>query len=162
MKIPKEYYLLIIIGLFIFAYLLDAVVTPLDLNLPTPYHYLQGQVMSHYPFSTASIFIKAIGLFMIPVWLMSFISRHYLGKAGFLLVIASLAQLYALQDVVTKANVVPLEWSLSLSIAGLALLAQAALFVIKGIFAYFSDNLGNARMEAAIERQRQETEDANE
>jgi low affinity Fe/Cu permease len=94
---------------------------------------------------------------MTPVWLLSFISQHYMGKASFLLVLASLVQLYALQDIVTKANVVPIEWSLSLSVAGLLLLVQAALFFMQGIFMHLKNNLTNARMEAAIEERLRES-----
>jgi low affinity Fe/Cu permease len=157
MKISKEIMFMVIVGLFLLAYLLDAVVNPLDLTLQTPYHYLNPNVMARFPFSTASIFIKSIALFMTPVWLLSFISQHYMGKASFLLVLASLVQLYALQDIVTKANVVPIEWSLSLSVAGLLLLVQAALFFMQGIFMHLKNNLTNARMEAAIEERLRES-----
>lgn len=159
MKISKEYVLVVIVGLFLLAYLLDSVVNPLDLSLPTPYHYLQFRMMSQFPFTTASIFIKSIALFLTPIWLMSFVSKHNLGKASFLLVLASLVQLFALQDIITKAEVIPIEWSLSLSVAGLALLAQAALFAIKGVYDYLRENIGSA---TAIERLRQETNEVDE
>ncbi len=160
MKFSKEYALIIIVGLFLLAYLLDAVVNPLELNLPTPYHYLQPSIMGKYPFTTASVLIKSVALFLSPLWLMSFMTKHYMGKASFLLVLSSLVQLYALEDIVTKAQAVPIEWALSLSVAGVALLIRALVFFIQGIFVYLSENLGNARMEAALERQKQESEEA--
>jgi hypothetical protein len=159
MKISKEYVLLIIVGLFILTYLLDSVTKPLTITPATPYHYLQPDIMGMFPFSTTSLFIKSIALYLTPVWLMSFISGHYIGKGSFLLVLASLMQLYALQDVVTKAAVIPLEWSLALAVAGMVLLVQALFFFIKGIFVHLRQNLTSARMEAAIEELQESKKD---
>ncbi len=156
MKLSKEYILIIIVGLYLLAYLLDAVVNPLDLNLASPYHYLNPAIMMKYPFTTTSLIIKSIALFLTPVWLMSFLPKHYFGKASFLLIISSLVQLYALQDVVTQAAAVPLEWSLSLSLAGIALLVRSVIFFLQGFFFYFKDNLGNARIEAALEKKKED------
>lgn len=151
MKLSKEYVLLIIVGLFILSYILDSVTNPLKLNLATPYSYLLAENMGRYPFSSISIVVKGVALYLSPVWLLSFINGHYLGKASFLLVFGSMLQLYALQDVMTKSLLLPLEWSLGLSLAGLVLLIQAAFFFIQGFFLYLKTNLSNARMEAVIE-----------
>jgi len=120
MKISKEYSLLLIIGLFILAYLLDAVVQPLDLVLKTPYQFLQGTFISTFPFSAASVLIKALGLFLAPLWILSFFSDRGWWKASLLFIVAAIMQLYALQDVSTQSYLIPLEWSLSLSLAGAA------------------------------------------
>ncbi len=149
---PKEYTLIAIAGLFLLGYLLDAVVDPLALNLITPYHFLQAQHMTTYPFTTASVIIKSIGLFLSPLWMMSFIKDHFMGKFAVLLVLASLMQLYAIQEVATNAQIIPLEWSLSLSIAGVCLLLPALIYFIRGIFFSLSQNLTTAKMEAAIEQ----------
>lgn len=156
MKLQKEYTLILIIGLFILAYVLDAVVNPLDVTIPSPYHYLQPSVMSRYPFSTASLFIKSIALFLTPVLLLSFIQKQYVGKAIFTLVIAGLLQLFAIQDIVTRSEVVPLEWSLSMAVTGLGLLALTVIYFIIGIIDALKQNIGNAKMEVAIERLKQE------
>ena len=50
-----------------------------------------------------------------------------------LLIISGLAQLYAIQEIATGAQVIPMEWSLSLSLAGLALLLPASLQIFLGI-----------------------------
>lgn len=130
----KEHTLVIIIGLFLFSYVLEAVVNPLALNIPTPFHYLSGQHISTYPFTTALIVIRAIGIFLTPLLLMSFWEANQTAKGGILLVLIALMQLYALQDVATKAAVVPLEWSLAISMAGLALiLPMIAYFILGGL-----------------------------
>lgn len=159
MKIPKEYILILVVGLFLLAYLLDSVVNPLELKLTTPYQYLQPEIMWKYPFTTISIFIKGLGLLITPLFLMSFVGKSYGAKAGISLVLGSLVQLYALQDVVTHAEVIPLEWSLSLSLAGLGLLVAAVFFFLKATFFSLKQNLTGAQMEAAIEEARNEAED---
>lgn len=128
----KEYTLVFIAGLFILAYVLDAVVNPLSVDLATPYHYLDPQYLTQYPFTTASIAIKALGLFITPLWLLSFMDGKHMAKGSILLVLAGLMQLYALQEVTTGAQLVPLEWSLSLSVAGVVLLLPAILHLIRG------------------------------
>lgn len=158
MKLPKEYVLIFIVGLFLLAYLLDAVVNPLDLKLNTPYQYLQPEIMGQYPFTTISIFVKGLALFIVPLFVMSFVNKNYIAKSGVLLVLGSLVQLYALQDVVTHAEVIPLEWSLSLSLAGLSLLLPAIFFFIQGIFFSLKQNLSGEKMEAALEEARKEEE----
>jgi hypothetical protein len=154
MKIPKEYILLFILGLFALAYVFDAVVNPLDLNLTSPYQY--WNFVGVYPFTTASVAIKAVAIFLAPLWLVSFIEKRFTGKAVFLFVIGSVGQLYAVQDVVTKAEVIPLEWTLSLAFAGLGLVFVAALYFIRGLLSNFGQNLSNAKVEAALERRRRE------
>jgi hypothetical protein len=69
---------------------------------------------------------------MAPLWLMSFFKRGYMSKAVVTLVLAGLMQLYAIQEVATGARLVPLEWSLSLSIGGVALLIPTLIYFIRG------------------------------
>jgi len=133
MKLPKEYTMIIIIGLFLLAYLLDVLVDPLTLDLITPYHYLSPQHLIRYPFTTASIFIKSLALFLSPLWILSFFKQNFYPKGATLLVLASLMQLYALQEVATNTQIIPLEWSLSLSIGGAVLLIPSILFIFRGL-----------------------------
>jgi len=131
----KEVVLVIIVGLFILSYVLDALVNPLDLPLPTPFHYLLNpEIFTKYAFTTASIFIRALGFFLSPLLLFSFWDDGHYAKGGILLVLVGLMQLYALQDLATGAQVVPTEWSLSISLAGLALLAPMLLYFLRGLF----------------------------
>ncbi|MEN8252780.1 MAG: hypothetical protein ABFQ62_00165 [Patescibacteria group bacterium] len=158
MKIPKEYSLISIVGLFLLAYLLDAIVDPLTLPLKTPYHFLQSEYMLQYPFTSASLIIKSIALFFSPLWIMSLVSQRSVAKASVLLILASLMQLYALQEVATKAGLIPLEWSLSLSLAGVALLLPAIIFFIRGLLLTAHQNISNVKMEEAIKQAQREEE----
>lgn len=129
----QEYILVIIIGLLILAYVLDAIVNPLKLQLPSPYHFFDPEILSKYTFTTTSIVIKAVALIMAPVWFLSFLDLSKLTKGAILLVIAGLMQFYALQDVATGAQVVPLEWSLSFTLTGVVLLIFAIIYMLIGL-----------------------------
>lgn len=137
----KEYTIVFVGGLFLLAYVLDAAVNPLQLGLATPYEYFKQEHITQYPFTTASIFIKALGLFIAPIWLLSFMERQYTLKGILLLVLAALMQLYALQDIVTSDQVVPIEWSLSISLAGATLLIPSVLYIIRGLFSSVHEQL---------------------
>lgn len=140
----KEYSFLFILGLFLLAYVLDLAVKPLGLNLTTPYQFFQTKYMSQYPFTAASVIIKAIGLFLAPLWIASFIEGQYTLKGVLLLILAALMQLYALQDIVTKAAVVPIEWSLSISLAGLSLLVPMLIYFVRGALASLHGQIAEA------------------
>jgi len=156
MKLPKEYTMIIIAGLFLLAYLLDVLVDPIELNLATPYHYLNPQHLTRYPFTTASIFIKSLALFLSPLWLFSFFKDNFYAKGGVLLVLASLMQLYAIQEVATKTQIIPLEWSLSLSIGGAALLIPSVIFIIRGFISATKQRLNPSSQELWEEEEKQE------
>lgn len=156
MKIPREYSLLIIIGLFILAYLLDLVVNPLDLSLPTPYHFFQPTLMASFPFSTFSVLIKAVAIFLTPLWLLSFFTYEGFAKPSILLVLAGLMQLYAIQDVATKAEVIPLEWALSLAASGFLLFIPTIFLFIRAFIISAHQNLTDAKMKEAIKRAQEE------
>jgi len=141
----KEYVLVVIVGLFLLSYVLDAVVNPLAIQLPTPFHFLNPQYLTTYPFTTASIFIKSIGIFLTPLLLMSLVGKNYTPKALTLLILVALMQLYSLQDLATKAEVVPLEWALSISIAGLALLIPMTWYFLLGGFSWLHNSLGGGK-----------------
>jgi len=147
-----------IIGLFLLSYVLDAVVNPLHLNLPTPYHYLDPKVLNLYPFTTASIVIKGIALFLTPLLLLSLVEGYYPAKAGALLILIALMQLYALQDIATKAQVVPLEWALSISLAGVTLILPAIWYFIMGGISWLHKSLGGKEENTT---ETQESEDIN-
>lgn len=134
MKVPKEYLFIFIIGLFLISYLLEATVNPLTIKLATPYEFLTPPFLSKFPFSTAVILIRSLGIFLIPLLIFSFVNGAHFLKAGVLLIGSALLQLYAMQEVVSGTTLLPLEWSLSLSIGGLVLLVPMFLHLLAGAF----------------------------
>lgn len=141
MKLAKEYQLLIIVGLFIFGYILEALVNPLQVSLPSPYAFLSPIYFLKYPFTTAIILIKSVAIFWTPLLLLSFIRKAYAAKGSILLVVAGLLQLYTLQELATGAQVMPLEWSLALALGGILLLLPVVIFFIKHSFGVMHDKV---------------------
>jgi hypothetical protein len=133
MKIPKETTFLIIIGLFLLSYLLEAVVDPLNIRLATPYAYFSPANFLKYPFTTATVIIRSISIFMTPIFLLSFIPKSYYAKLGIVIVVSALSQLYSLQGVASDTTLMPMEWSLSLTLAGLLLALPAIIYITKGL-----------------------------
>ena len=129
----KEYVLVLIVGLLIAAYVLEAIVQPLNLNLATPYHYLETKTLATYPFTTTLIVIRAFAIFISPLWLMTFIDKNYTLKAIVTFVLSGLTQLYVLQELATGNRILPLEWALSISLAGLALLVPMIYYIIRSL-----------------------------
>src|SRR3990167_4242111 len=129
----RENVFLVIAGMLILAYVLDGVANPLVLELPSPYHYFTSGLFSTYVFSTTSIMIKGAALTMASVWFLSFLEFGAFVRGAILLVMSGLMQLYALQDIATNARVLPLEWSLPLSVAGVLLLVVSIGYLIIGL-----------------------------
>ncbi len=130
----KEYLLIVVVSFFILAYILDAVAKPLTIPLPTPYHFFTSDYISIYPFTTTSIVLKGLGIAMGSVIVLASISLKRFVKGAVLLIMSGLLQLYALQNVVTKADVITLEWSLGLALGGLMLLIPSVVFFCASLF----------------------------
>lgn len=134
MKMPKEYILVFIAGLFLLAYLLEAVVDPLTLNLTTPYQFFTSSLITKYPFTTAIITIRTFGIFMLPLWLFSFLRNYYQLKAATLFIGSVLLELYSVQQIVADRKVIALEWALAFAAAGIILMVPTILYLIRGLF----------------------------
>ncbi len=129
---PKEYVLVLIVGLFLLAYLLEAVVDPLTLPLATPYQFLSNEYILKVPFTTAVIFIRSLAIFITPLWLLSFIANAFQFKAVTLLVVSVLLQLYGVQATASSTVGIPLEWAISFALGGAALFLPMLFFFAKG------------------------------
>jgi hypothetical protein len=158
----KEYTLIFIVGLFILAYVLDAVVDPLTIQLATPYSYFNPKNFSMYPFTTASIVIKTIGVFLTPMWLFSFFDGKAMAKGSLLLVFSGLIQLYAVQEVATGSQLIPLEYSLSLTLSGILLLIPAVIYLITGMFTSAHQSLSGEEDNDIFEDQEDDEENETE
>lgn len=137
----KEYTLIFIVGLFLLAYVLDTVVEPLTTVLASPYAYISSDIFSQYPFTGASIVIKAVGIFLTPLFLLSFMEKQYVVKGLILLIVAGLTQLYGIQELTTGAKLLPIEWTVSLALGGAALLVPMIFYFIRGTFSSVSKGI---------------------
>lgn len=133
MKMPKEYVLVLIVGLFLLAYLLEAVVDPLTLPLTSPYGFLNLETISKVPFTSAVILVRSLAILITPLWLLSFVKDAWQFKAVTLLVVSVLIQLYGVQATATSSTVgIPLEWAISFALGGLTLFIPMLIFFVKG------------------------------
>lgn len=133
MKIGKEYVLAAVGGLFLLAYVLQSGVKPLNLNLASPYQFLDPGYFKLYPFTGAIIIIRGLALWLSPLWILSWFPAAYTAKAVSLLILSGLMQLYALQQIAgASAPTVSQEWALSFTLAGLGLLLPMLIYFIKG------------------------------
>lgn len=130
----KEHLFLVAIGLFILSYVLDAIVNPLTLSLPSPYHFFTPETLSKYPFTSTTILMKTTAAVLVVILTSSVLGIGRMAKGASMLVVSALMQLYALQDVVSGAQVLPLEWSLALTLSGLVLLLPALFYLVAGMF----------------------------
>lgn len=129
----QEYWLSTIVGLIIFAVVLDLIVNPLTIALPTPYHFLVPQAFMIYPLTSFSIALKAAAIILVPLLLLSFAGWSKLIKGIIIFVVSGVLQLYALQDVATGAHSIPLEWAISFTLAGILLLIPALIYFLVGV-----------------------------
>jgi hypothetical protein len=129
----REYWAGAVLGLFLLAYVLEAVANPLALDLSSPYAFAQNGLYTRYPFSTAIVVIRALAIFITPLLLTSLFKGAYFAKAVSLLILSGLIQLYAIQAIVTGILTVPLEWALSLTLAGILLLIPVLYYFFKGL-----------------------------
>jgi len=130
----KEYWVALIGGIFLLSYVLEAVINPLQVAIATPYEFVQPKYLTLYPFTAAIIFMRALAIFLTPLFIMGFFKNAYAAKALTLILLAGLLQLYALQNIVNPSRNVPLEWALSLALGGLALLLPALFYGLKAMF----------------------------
>lgn len=129
----QEHWLVAIIGLVIFAFIIDIIVPSITVNLITPYHYFIPENFITLPLTSTGIVIRALAIFIAPILFLSFTEWSGQIKGVILFVVSGLLQLYAIQDIVSGANVVPLGWSLSFALAGLALIIPALLYIMLGL-----------------------------
>ena len=138
----QEHWLIVVVGLIIFTFVLDSILPTLSIYIPTPYHYLTPEIFITYPLTSVSVFLKAAAIFITPILLLSFAGWSKLSKGIVIFVISSVLQLYALQDIVTRTGSVPLEWSIPFTVAGLALLIPALIYIIIGVIQRTNQAMG--------------------
>lgn len=130
----REYLLMVVVGFFILGYILDAVITPLTLALPTPYHFFTRQNLTLYPITAISIILKGLVVSVGMLIIIISLGIRRFAKGSILLVSSVMLQLYALQNVATGSAKITLEWSLGLALAGLLLLIPTLVFFFSSFF----------------------------
>lgn len=134
MKLPKQQVFVMIIGFFLLSLLLQRIVKPITFQLSSPYAFLNPVYATQYPFTAVVVIIRAISMALTPLFLLSFIPGKYFFKLVTLICICVLSQLLSIQEIISDTTIIPLEWALSLSIAGALLIPPIILYFLKGFY----------------------------
>jgi len=132
MKIAKEKIFVVIILFFLLSYLLETIIKPINIQLSSPYSFLNLFYITKYPFTSFVIAIRAISLFLIPLLLILYFKNRYFLKLVFLLSVGILSQLLSIQVIISGNTNISIEWALSLSIAGALLIIPLIYVFLKG------------------------------
>lgn len=135
-EMPKEYWGIIAIALFILASVLDSLAGTVSLTVGTnPFSFLSGGSLATYPFTAVAIGVRALG-FVITVLLVLavLIEKNNFIKATILFGLGALAELYAIQQLATGLRTTPINYTLSIAYAGAALILPVAIYLLKGAF----------------------------
>ncbi|KKQ25049.1 MAG: hypothetical protein US40_C0004G0087 [Candidatus Roizmanbacteria bacterium GW2011_GWC2_37_13] len=129
----KEYLAAIILGLFLLAYIFDTIAGPVSFVLKSPFEFLQGDLLSRYPFTTVSIVIKTIALFSSILLVFSMFEKKQLTKGLVMFFIAAMFELYSIQQLATGSNLIPVVWTMTLTATGLLLIIPSLIYIVLGL-----------------------------
>lgn len=128
----KEYIGVTICALFLLSYVLDYLAGPFTLTVTNPFLFIQ-QHLSVYPFTAAGIGIKTLGLLLSMILITLFIEKKYFVRALVVFFTATLFEFYAIQQLATGQQLIPIQWTLALSYTGVLLLLLTIIYIIIGI-----------------------------
>lgn len=129
----KEYFLVTALAFFGLAYILDYFAGPISFALTTPLTFLTKSYLNSYPLTAFAVMIRALGIFISLLLLFSVIEKQYFVKAFTIFVISVLVELYAVQQIATGMRTTSIQWTLSISYAGMILVTAIVYFIIAGI-----------------------------
>jgi hypothetical protein len=130
----KDYIWFTIIGLLVFSFVLDRISGPIALNVRNPYLFINSFTLGTYPLTAVSVAAKAVALAAVLIMCLSYIVKVPYVKASLLFVLGGLAQLYAIQQLATRGQVTPTEWTLGIAFAGICLVPFVFIYILEGIF----------------------------
>jgi hypothetical protein len=141
----KEYALVTAAIFFLVAYLIDRLAGNVVFTVKNPVIFITSSVFLKYPFTSLAIALKAMGLGISIVLLMSFIEKAFFVKAFSIFVIIVFAELYAIQQTATGARTTTIQWTLSFAYAGAILLIPFVYYIIKGVVVSLYSNLAEEK-----------------
>lgn len=128
----KEYVAVVVLVLFILAYVFDSIAGPVSILLKSPFDYINPDLLSRYPFTTVSIVIRTIALFSTLLLILSFFEKKFLQKGLVIFFIAAMFILYAIQELATDSKLIPIQWTMALTWTGLLLIVPSVIFIFLG------------------------------
>lgn len=137
----KEYFIITAIAFFALAYVLDYFAGPISLSLTNPLIFLTKSYLNNYPLTAFAVAVRSLGIFISLVLLASVIDKQYFVKAFTFFVIAVLSELYAVQQLATGMRTTSLQWTLSISYAGINMVAAIAYYTVVGVIYYIKNRI---------------------
>lgn len=131
----KEYWVVIAIALFILSSVLDSLAGPVQLVVGhNPFSFLSNSYLATYPFTAVAIGVRALGLLISALLIVSLIEKQNFLKATILFAAGVLAELYAIQQLATETKMIPTNYTLSIAYAGASLVLPIIIYLMKGAF----------------------------
>lgn len=128
----KEYSLVTAAVFFLISYLIDRLAGAVHFVVKNPLVFITQSVYLDYPFTSFAIALKALGLFITVVLLLSFIEKAYFAKASIVFFLAFFGELYAIQQTATRGITTPIQWTLAFAYAGILLIVPIVYYILKG------------------------------
>lgn len=141
----KEYSLVTAAVFFLISYLIDRLAGAVHIVVKNPLIFITKAVYLDYPFTSFAITLKALGLFIMIVLLLSFIEKAYFTKASVVFFLALFAELYAIQQTATRGITTPIQWTLAFAYAGLLLSIPFIYYLLKGIVLSLHSSLSGGK-----------------
>lgn len=129
----KEYFLVAAFAFFGLAYVLDYFAGPVSFVLLSPLTFLTKSYLNSYPLTAFAIAIRALGIFISLLLLFSVIEKQYFVKAFTVFVISVLSELYAVQQIATGMRTTSIQWTLSISYAGIISITAIIFYIVAGV-----------------------------
>lgn len=126
------------LGLLLLAYAIDYLAGPVKILIRSQLVFLRPEILSLYPFTAAAIFIRTLGIVIVVLVLFSLVNRQYFAKAGILLFLCVMAELYGFQQIPASFKLISIQWTLSIAYAGFIAVIPVVFFILMGIGGMFN------------------------
>lgn len=139
----KEHVFLITVCLFIFAYVLGYLAGPVAIHVTrTPYSFLFDPIsINRLPLTSFEILVRSLAIFISIGLIFSLFEKKYFTKAIIIFVIAFLAQLYSIQQVMMRGTLTTMQWTLPISFAGILSILWVIYHIFQGVIHGVNDKL---------------------
>ena len=141
----KEYSLVTAAVFFLISYLIDRLAGAVHIVVKNPLVFITQSVYLDYPFTSFAIALRALGLFITVVLLLSFMEKAYFTKACVTFFLALFAELYAIQQTATRGTTTPIQWTLAFAYAGLLLTVPIIYYLLKGLVLSLHSSLSEGK-----------------
>lgn len=141
----KEHWLSTGAVLFLISYLIDHFSGAVNIVIKNPFLFINQTYLTKFPLTALAIGFKALGLLIGIMLILSFIEKLFLVKAGIVIFLAILGELYAIQQTATGMRTTPIQWTLAFAYAGVLFVIPLIYYLIKGIVTSLYSKLSDGK-----------------